>query len=479
MRALLRTIIAFVLLVLTLGIGLTIYFDRPLSFAFFETTAPTVTPEGGIKAVGARPSTARLKVEDGGAGLDEVVVRIEQNGKVRDVAKHTLENNVYSKVLEVPLDGKALDLREGQATLHVVAFDRSFFSNGFQGSFPLKVDFVRPRVEVLTVQHNGTVGGALAVFYRVHGEDVVGSGVRDGTRTFPGYKAALLDPDFSAAPDVYFSLFPIATDFDPDRARFEVYVEDEAGNIGASSFYQKIQKKKFRKADMRLGREFFVRSVNNLLPQYLNRTNQPPLTTDAFEMNDDQLVTSFKRVNEEYRQLLARQLVELSATSEAHRFWGGVFEKPMPSAPTATFMEQRQYYLGEKEAGQSVHQGIDLAQTAQTVFRASNGGKVILADDLGIYGNAVMLDHGFGLTSLYGHLSAILVNKGEEVQKGQQLGRTGDTGLAGGDHLHFEIRLHAIPVSPFEWLDSHWIQDHVDGQIAYVKEQLKLKGAPQ
>jgi murein DD-endopeptidase MepM/ murein hydrolase activator NlpD len=97
--------------------------------------------------------------------------------------------------------------------------------------------------------------------------------------------------------------------------------------------------------------------------------------------------------------------------------------------------------------------------------RSAQHGTVVFADDLGIYGSTVIVDHGLGLSTLYGHLSSISVNTGDSVTLETVLGRSGATGLAGGDHLHFEIRLWNTPVSPFEWWDSRWNKDHVDDKI--------------
>ncbi len=107
------------------------------------------------------------------------------------------------------------------------------------------------------------------------------------------------------------------------------------------------------------------------------------------------------------------------------------------------------------------HLGFDLASVARAAVQSANDGVVLHSGWFGIYGNAVVLDHGYGLLSLYGHLSSISVAQGEEVIRGQELGRTGATGLAGGDHLHFAILLHGLPVNPVEWWDDHWIQDRL------------------
>jgi murein DD-endopeptidase MepM/ murein hydrolase activator NlpD len=73
----------------------------------------------------------------------------------------------------------------------------------------------------------------------------------------------------------------------------------------------------------------------------------------------------------------------------------------------------------------------------------------------------VVIDHGYGLMSLYGHLSSIGVQPGQMVERNQEIGRSGETGLAGGDHLHFTLLLQGLPVHPVEWWDAHWIRDRI------------------
>jgi len=85
----------------------------------------------------------------------------------------------------------------------------------------------------------------------------------------------------------------------------------------------------------------------------------------------------------------------------------------------------------------------------------------VFAGYLGIYGNCVVLDHGYGLQTLYGHLSSVEVKAGDKVTRGQPLGRSGATGLAGGDHLHFAVLLQGLPVNPIEWFDAKWLHDRL------------------
>jgi murein DD-endopeptidase MepM/ murein hydrolase activator NlpD len=115
-----------------------------------------------------------------------------------------------------------------------------------------------------------------------------------------------------------------------------------------------------------------------------------------------------------------------------------------------------------------VHLGFDLASTAAAPIVAANAGHVLHAGWLGIYGNAVIVDHGLGIASLYAHLSSVEVAIGTPVVKGQPLGRSGATGLAGGDHLHFTVLVGGNPVNPVEWWDPGWIRDRVDRKLSTV-----------
>jgi murein DD-endopeptidase MepM/ murein hydrolase activator NlpD len=108
-----------------------------------------------------------------------------------------------------------------------------------------------------------------------------------------------------------------------------------------------------------------------------------------------------------------------------------------------------------------VHFGYDLASVKESAVPAANSGTVVFAGPLTIYGNTVILDHGLGLQTLYAHLSRIEVQEGHTVEKGRELGRTGSSGLAIGDHLHYEVLIHGISVTPLEWWDIRWIRDHI------------------
>jgi murein DD-endopeptidase MepM/ murein hydrolase activator NlpD len=135
----------------------------------------------------------------------------------------------------------------------------------------------------------------------------------------------------------------------------------------------------------------------------------------------------------------------------------------------ARFGDRRSYYYRGKKVDEKTHLGIDLASLANSSVQASNHGTIIFAERNGIYGETVVIDHGQGLASIYSHLSRIDVVPGQEVKKGEVIGKTGQTGLAGGDHLHFSVMVNGTFVNPIEWWDSHWIEDNISRKLALLK----------
>jgi len=100
------------------------------------------------------------------------------------------------------------------------------------------------------------------------------------------------------------------------------------------------------------------------------------------------------------------------------------------------------------------HSGIDMAAPAGTIVRAAAGGRVRVAWSPAGYGLYVVVDHGGGIGTLYGHLESTAVLSGDAVAPGAELGRVGSTGLSTGPHLHFEVRRGGRPVDPAPWLPA-------------------------
>ena len=172
-------------------------------------------------------------------------------------------------------------------------------------------------------------------------------------------------------------------------------------------------------------------------------------------------VTKFLKINRELREENAKKFFDLRTDTSPERLWDGVWVRLKNAATMAKFGERRSYYYKGQQIDEQTHMGVDLASLAHSGVQAANSGRVILAEPVGIYGLALVLDHGQGLASIYAHLSSINVKAGQKVSKGEIIATTGQTGLAGGDHLHFGIMVGGVPVNPVEWWDSHWIKDNI------------------
>jgi murein DD-endopeptidase MepM/ murein hydrolase activator NlpD len=173
-------------------------------------------------------------------------------------------------------------------------------------------------------------------------------------------------------------------------------------------------------------------------------------------------------VNKRLRKENEDRIADITSKSTPSILWSGAFTQLSNSKVEANFADLRTYTYNGQSIDTAYHLGYDLSVTKRYPVEAANSGQVVFAGDLGIYGNTVILDHGIGLFTLYSHLSAIDVKEGESVKQKQILGRTGETGLAGGDHLHYGVYLHGVAVLPVEWWDPKWIADNI---------QPKLEGA--
>jgi murein DD-endopeptidase MepM/ murein hydrolase activator NlpD len=177
-------------------------------------------------------------------------------------------------------------------------------------------------------------------------------------------------------------------------------------------------------------------------------------------MANESKIGMFRDINERLRQKNSEMVLALAQRSGGERIPFGII-KPLPAALTGAFGEERSFFLHGTEAGGSVHEGYDLADKLGAGVSVAADGVVLHAGPLGIFGNAIVVDHGLGFQTLYGHLSVIEVKAGDVVTSGMRMGSTGMTGLAGGDHLHFETRVHGVAVDPKEWLDPHWIATRI------------------
>ena len=429
-----------------------------------RSPAPSITIDKPDRVAGQK-GTLEITVGAPDARLTSLVVSVEQDGKATNL--FSLDTPGSGSITEVDADRLRVTrpfgtesvaaLRSGAARI-VVSASRPSFLNlhtlASTASKDIQIDLEPPRIAVGSTKHYINHGGSELVLYRTTPADAV-SGVRVGDMEYPGYPAS--GAGLAAAdPALRVAFFALLHDQDL-KTPIAVFARDEAGNEATAPFVDDVFEKPFRRSRIVLDDAFVQRVVPEIL------AHSPELKTPA---PPDDMLAAFLKINGELRRLNADRIAEIASRTAASRLWQGPFVQLGNSQVEAGFADHRTYLYRGKEVDQQVHLGFDLAATARVAVAAANAGKVLHAAWLGIYGNCVIVDHGMGLTSLYGHLSSFAVSVGDMVTKGQALGQSGMTGLAGGDHLHFTMLVNGRPVNPVEWWDPHWIQDRVDRKLS-------------
>lgn len=410
-------------------------------------------------------STLTVQLSDNKSGLKDVVIVLFQGDKTHEIYKESFPKGTLNRTISLPLSLpntlRASGMAEGSATISVTVNDNALFSSPVGATHEILIDYMNPRLELLSLQHIVHQGGAELVVYKASDANLTGTGITVGQDNFPGFPLSYLDSEIKGG-DLYASLFALPFDFDPANAKVTLYAEDRAGNRSTQPISFRLGNFDQKSVQPNLSSNFLQQKIPDLYNKYLIASAQNP-TLDI--NNPEDLPNAFKFVNEEYRALLDAELKSILEGEITPRNWKGTFAKPMKSAITSNLGEKRDYMFNGEKISFSVHNGLDLASVRNDVVVAAQNGTVVLAKDFGIYGSTVVIDHGLGLFSLYGHLSSTLVNVGDTVSIEDPIGRSGETGLAGGDHLHFEFRVRSTPVNPIEWWDTNWISDNIDIKI--------------
>ncbi len=428
----------------------------------WDSSPPTIHWLEAPSTVG-KDSPISLEVQDEGRGIRLLEVAWFRSGDRHVVVSETYqspwswEQGMTQRSLNFSV-GTSLpesSISEGAFTLEVRVRDQSdlwFWENEIFEERSFDLDLTPPQIQVLSAQHYIRQGGAEAILYKVS-DDTVASGIQVGEHIFKGY------PLPERGEGTHVCLFALGHDQAPETAML-VWAQDAAGNRNQSSFWKRAFPVRFRKRNIRLSDSM----IHAVVPEILAHSD----ITEG-----DSVLETFLEINGPLREINHRQIEEISRQSMGHLLWSSAFLQLSNSQVESAFADNRTYYYQGKKVDQQTHLGFDLASVAHGAVESANDGMVVFADYLGIYGNTVLVDHGLGLISLYGHLSSIEVQEGQGITKGAILGRTGQSGLAAGDHLHFSMMLQGVQVNPLEWWDERWVDQHilVRAQVATEEEE--------
>ena len=413
-----------------------------------------------------------ITAEAPNARFTSIAVTLEQNGKTTPL--FSLDKPDTAQVTQVdrnrvrisrPFGKQSVPALEAGAARVVVTAVRPSFLNlrmlTATAAKDVQVRLEPPRIAVVSTHHYVNHGGAEMVVYRASPDDVT-SGVRVGNTEYVGYPIRLkpdatnTQPDSTnAQTDLKAAFFALLWDQDLNT-RITAFARDDAGNEATATFVDNVFEKPFKKSRIEIDDAYIDRVVPDII-QHSPELKMSGPTGDR--------LADFLKINGELRRINNDEITALGRKTASTRLWEGPFVQLGNSKVEAAFADHRTYVYKSKDVDQQVHLGFDLAVTTHVPVAAANDGTVVNASWLGIYGNCIVIDHGMGVQSLYGHLMSFDVKVGDHVMRGQTIGRSDSTGLAGGDHLHFTMLVGGRMVNPVEWWDPHWVQDRVDRKL--------------
>ena len=436
-----KIIVVFLLLAILAGAGY--IYTAPE----FDRVSPTVQSQNNL--FWNRKDPLKVELHDN-IGLKSFELTLSDGTNSIIVGQGEFETNTKEQTLLVKYPkSKVLNPKATKLTLKVSVTDNSMWNfmqgNMSEKTIDINVDYKRPNVNILANSYSITQGGAALVIFQAQDKNLDTLYVEAGGEKFKpqpykkeGYYATL-----------------IAWPFNQDDFKAKIVAQDKANNIRMVDIPYYVKNHTYRVS--------WIHAKDNFIDGKI--TDLASSNPDYADIDDR--IERFKAVNETMRLKNEALIHSLSkdVSSEVLENWK--IEKFYPlrnGQKVASYGDKRHYYYKTKdnEISQSYHVGYDLASTRMASIKTSNPGKVVYASDNGIYGNMPLIDHGLGLYSLYGHCSQLLVNEGDEVSAGETIAKTGVSGLALGDHLHFGILVQGIEVRPVEWFDKEWIRKNID-----------------
>lgn len=418
----------------------------PLAFAAYMFLSDLEGPQ-----IRVHPDTGRISpyqdlqvsLKDTGSDIASVTISVLKGGKSQVVFKKEFDTSGPAQ--DVTFNLKNTNLHDGTFQLQIEAHDTApiGFGSGNRTveTREMLLDTKPAVVQVKTTAPALRRGSVTAIAYTLS-EDVNLTGVQLGEMFFPAFRQDT---------GIYYCFLAFPLNVPPDRFTPEIIARDLAGNITRTRVIINALERSYRSDRLHINDSF----LDSKMPAFIDLV---PGAADNLER--------YIRMNNEVRRANQQTLLEIGRRTAPMMLWSGAFQRLPRSAVRANFGDNRTYLYKGQKIDQQTHMGLDLASVAHAPIPAANDGIVTFAGPLGIYGNLVVIDHGLGLQTLYSHLSEIIIKEGDSVKKGDTLGRTGVTGLAGGDHLHFGVMLFGIEVQPVDWFDKNWIKNTITDRLS-------------
>ncbi len=472
--------IAFVIFLISVVIPTTAVIAN-LYQKFLENEPPTLTVIQAPSGLGIEKQKIIIDVGDRGAGLDEVIVRATARGVNRTIfqKRYDLLENSKSDHIEIEISGNSKDRNKNSifpfttGKIEVKVFDKSYWSNTTEASWDYLVDVTPPRVAAYTTQHNGTQGGVELVVYRAEDKNLSESGVRVRDIFFKGYPVADYGEEYSKAKNAYFAFYAIPLDFNPAKDVVRLYAKDKGNNYTEMRFKYNTRRVAKPKRDINVTATFLNKAEEIFQQNYVNEKQK--FADAGISITDDTnlpISQKFDLLTFDYQKYLNTVLNKLSQNSLHTKNWDNAFTQPLGTI-TGVYGETKTFLHDGQTLGTLINNGFEFALPNGTDVYPQASGVVLYTGKMGIYGNVVIVDHGLGICTLYGYLSEILISPdGEMIDTKTVIGKSGNTGLTNSDRLYVAVLNQGYAVSPTEWWDRNWINNHIINKMADVKNDL-------
>ncbi len=425
--------------------------------AVFEREKPTITVDNS----GFWNLRAPLAVKiDDASGLMSYKVTLQSGNEQFVLAEEQFSAPQSTQTLELTTPKRAYALKNKEVTITVEARDASkwnfFAGNTASKTTTLQVDKKRPYLSTIASSYRIIKGGSAVVIFKAEDENMESFYVETNFG-----KRFIAQPFYKEGYYVTLIAWPVTE----ETFRATIIAKDSAGNVAKSSVPVIPYNKKYKISNISLSDNFLNGKVSELAYAY------------GAEDGAD-LIERFKFVNEEMRKRNEELIHTLTSKVSDTMVNNFPIKKMYPlknGEVVAQFGDHRVYSYQGSQVSEAYHLGLDLASNAMSPILSQNPAVVTFAEENGIYGNMPVLYHGLGLYTIYGHCSAMMVKEGDSLRSNETVGKTGRSGYAMGDHLHFGVLVQGIEVRPQEWMDQDWIRKSITDPMREARKLINQR----
>lgn len=443
-----------------MGVLITVLIVAGALYVYFSSTFERNQPRVTLENNGYWNLKKPLKITiDDDSGIKMYKVTLKTASDETNLQYEQLLNPEKSLNIEVKPPRGTYSMKDKSIEIIIEAQDTSKWNflngNSVKKVFKLTIDKRKPQLNIVSNSYKISRGGSALVIFKVADENLDDIYIQaNNNKKFkpqPFYKEGY-----------YISL--LAWPVVDSSFKATIVVKDLAGNISKSYIPFYLKQKNYKVSKIKLSDRFLKGKIAELAEEF----EETQGVTESLEQ--------FKIINEDVRAKNEKLIHEITSKVEDTQLDSFKINKMYPlknAQVVAAFGDHRKYSYNGSYISESYHLGLDLASNAMADIKPQNGGDVVYSDYNGLYGNMPIIHHGLGLYTLYGHCSSVQVNSGDSTNKRTTIAKTGKSGYAMGDHLHFGVLVQGIEVRPQEWMDAEWMKLNIYDVIKSAKEIIK------